>query len=63
LACGQITYREDQVCETCWRRRKAIEDSDWQRDLASFVAELEREWRMLDRIDEDQRRERRGKGD
>lgn len=56
--CGKTTFREDGLCEDCWRARQAIEESLGQAVLAKLVLEAEAEWRMLDRIDNDQRRER-----
>ncbi len=54
--CGATTYRTDGVCDSCWRKRAAIEESEIQAGFKALIEELEREWRLLDRIDWDQRR-------
>lgn len=57
--CRNTTWRGDGVCENCWKARQLIESSVGQAMLTKIVLDCEADWRLMDRIDHDQRRRSR----
>jgi hypothetical protein len=53
--CGKTTWRGDGVCDDCWKARQLIETSPGMAMLTKIVLDCEADWRLLDRIDWDQR--------
>jgi len=49
--CVVLTSRADGVCDSCWRARQFIEQSETQADLERFIRSCEADWRLMDRID------------